>query len=62
MKAKTLHEQQMTKLEQLNVALAKETANVEREVNAKLEVSKERLVVKVGASGSRYDNKGVREL
>ena len=42
--AKTLQTQQSTEIDRLKVALVKETTNVEKEYNAKLEVSKERLM------------------
>ena len=43
-KATDLQTQQSTEIERLNVALTAETTKVEKEYNAKLEVSKERLV------------------
>ena len=44
-KATNLQTQQSAEIEKLKVTLAEETANVEREYNAKLEASKERLIV-----------------
>ena len=44
-KATNLNAQRIEEIQKLKVMLAKETANVEREYNAKLEASKERLIV-----------------